>query len=259
MVPQSHRSRVSLAALLALPWLVAFPAGAQDGTTLDDAVYARVNQIRQSFGLSLLARNAQLERAAQLHAEDMARNRFMGHFGSNGSSPASRIRAAGYVPTWWAENVAYGYRSADAVMNAWMNSPGHRANLLSGRVREIGIGVAVSSTGQLYWCQDFGNRAGAITPTTPDLDDPGGGTDEPQVELVSRDVGPSGTRIVITGQRLGRSTCLIFLGVSGHAQIESWTEERIALWLTSVVPGDGSIRVCGPGDGSGPVLYLVWG
>jgi hypothetical protein len=246
--------------------LVGAPAGAQ---SLDDAVFARVNQIRQSSGLPLFARNALLDRAAQLHAQDMAQNRFMGHYGSDGSNPARRIREAGYPWTTWAENVAYGYASAEAVMNAWMNSPGHRANILSARVREIGIGVARASTGLLYWCQDFGNRSGAVTPTTPDLDtsdrNTGGSagvTGTPSIENVSREPGAFGTRIAITGRGLGDGSgaCLVLLGVSGTARLESWSDTRIVVFVLDAAPSEGALRVCGPGaQASHPVLFLVWG
>jgi hypothetical protein len=82
-----------------------------------------------------------------------------------------RVLTCGYSPNAGAgENIAYGYQTPDAVMNAWMNSAGHRANILNGSYRAIGIGVAASASGLLYWTQDFGtvDDSGSTTPpTTP--------------------------------------------------------------------------------------------
>ena len=69
------------------------------------------------------------------------------------------IRASGYPYGWWGENVAFGYTTGDSVMVAWMNSTGHRANILSPDYRDIGIGCAYSAGHVAYWTQDFGRPA----------------------------------------------------------------------------------------------------
>jgi len=89
----------------------------------------------------------------------MARFGYMSHTGHDGSSPAQRIRAAGYQITGtWAENIARGYRTPAAVMDGWLNSPGHRANIVNCSLRAIGVGAVRSAAGSVYWTQDFGSR-----------------------------------------------------------------------------------------------------
>jgi hypothetical protein len=80
----------------------------------------------------------------------------------------SRANAAGYTGwTFLGENIAAGQTSADAVFQAWMNSPGHRANILDARANEIGIGHAytTSSTYRHYWTMEVGARPGVVAPT----------------------------------------------------------------------------------------------
>lgn len=247
--------------------LLQAPAAAQGGVGYDDEVFLRVNQVRQSAGLHPLARNRALDLAAQVHAEDMARNNFMSHRGSNGSSPAARIRAAGYPWITWAENVAVGYATPAAVMNAWMNSPGHRRNLLSASVREIGIGVVRGSGTRwgTFWCQTFGTRRGPVsTPSTDsnpfDTDTTGG--EAPWITDSSPTEGPSGTLVVITGSGFGNGEggCLILYGIAGSAAIESWTDTRIVVRIYNATPGPGTLRVCnGSGQMSNPTLFSVKG
>jgi hypothetical protein len=260
-----------LPTLLALPWLGMGPAAGQDLERFDAEVVVRVNQFRGSYGLAPLGRNGALDLAAQAHAEDMARRNVMSHYGSDGSNPAARIRAAGYVWQTWGENVAYGYTTPAAVMDGWINSPGHRANLLGRNFREIGIGVAYSpTTRRLYWSQEFGARSGGTRPATSDPPAPSNtngtstpdvtdgtptpeetdGGSAPRIGTLSPDAGPAGTRVVITGRGFGNGdgACLLLFGVSGSAEIESWTDTQIVVRLYNAVLGQGTIRICN-GDG----------
>lgn len=116
-------------------------------------VLALVNKERATAGCPVLTVNAKLTKAAQDHSEDMAAHSNMSHTGSDGSDPGERITRAGYQWSTYAENVAYGYGTAAQVMDGWMNSPGHKRNILDCNVKEIGIGLA--QPGQ-YWTQDFG-------------------------------------------------------------------------------------------------------
>ncbi|CAM5671698.1 hypothetical protein SAVIM338S_07048 [Streptomyces avidinii] len=116
-------------------------------------VLALVNKERAAVGCSALTVNEKLTKAAQDHSEDMAAHSNMSHTGSDGSDPGQRITRAGYQWSTYAENVAYGYPTAAKVMEGWMNSPGHKRNILDCNVKEIGIGLA--QPGQ-YWTQDFG-------------------------------------------------------------------------------------------------------
>ncbi|KAG7385998.1 hypothetical protein PHYPSEUDO_000853 [Phytophthora pseudosyringae] len=135
-------------------------------TGFQSLLLAAVNKERAAQGLSSLCMSSKLQSSAQKHSNDMASNNFMSHTGSDGSSMAQRITAAGFVWTAIAENVAAGQKDVATVMNSWMNSPGHRKNILSSSYKSFGCGYAYSSksTYKHYWTQDFG--AGEACPTT---------------------------------------------------------------------------------------------
>jgi uncharacterized protein YkwD len=125
--------------------------------TQADQVLAIVNQERAANGCGAVTINQKLATAAELHSQDQAAHNTMSHTGSDGSSPWDRAAQAGYQ---WAigENVAAGYRTPAEVMAGWMNSPGHRANILNCQAKAIGIGVAAAGDGTLYWTQMFGTQ-----------------------------------------------------------------------------------------------------
>ncbi|MBL1084010.1 CAP domain-containing protein [Streptomyces actinomycinicus] len=112
-----------------------------------------VNAERAKAQCRPLTVNPELTKAAQAHSADMSAHRNMSHTGSDGSSPGDRITGAGYTWSSYGENVAYGYTTAEQVMDAWMSSPGHRANILNCGFKEIGVGLAQPGS---YWTQDFG-------------------------------------------------------------------------------------------------------
>ncbi|MDX2216109.1 MAG: CAP domain-containing protein [Oculatellaceae cyanobacterium bins.114] len=123
------------------------------------------NAFRQQFGLQPLTLNAKLTTAAQTHSQNMAIHDFFAHTGVDGSQPWDRMVAAGYRWAQAAENIAAGQQTPEAVVNAWINSPGHRANMLNANLREIGVGYyeLLNDTGSVnygrYWTQDFGTAA----------------------------------------------------------------------------------------------------
>lgn len=98
-----------------------------------------LNAFRQSKGIQELSYSRKLESAAKSHAKDMVRRGFFSHTGSNGSDVGERVRAAGYEWCFVAENIAKGQNSLNAVMTAWAQSPGHRANLLSRKAKEFAL------------------------------------------------------------------------------------------------------------------------
>jgi uncharacterized protein YkwD len=116
-----------------------------------------INSQRTARGLAPLVANAKLISAAMNHSVDMARNDFMSHSGSNGSTLGQRVTASGYAWTFVAENIAAGYDTPDEVVAAWMDSSGHRANILSATATEVGVGVLTNanSTYGIYWTLDF--------------------------------------------------------------------------------------------------------
>lgn len=109
-----------------------------------------VNLERAAVGCGELRQDARLTAAAQLHSEDMSANDYMSHTSKDGRSASDRAAAQGYT-AFSGENVAKGYRSAAEVMDGWMNSPGHRANILSCESVAIGVGVSGGA-----WTQVFG-------------------------------------------------------------------------------------------------------
>ncbi|MFF5445597.1 CAP domain-containing protein [Streptomyces sp. NPDC012888] len=116
-------------------------------------VVALVNVERAKAGCPALTVNAKLTAAAQGHSKDMAAHGNMSHTGSDGSDPGTRITRAGYAWSTYGENVAYGYGTPEQVMAGWMNSPGHRRNILNCSFKEIGVGLAQPGN---YWTQNFG-------------------------------------------------------------------------------------------------------
>ncbi|TWV44580.1 CAP domain-containing protein [Streptomyces misionensis] len=129
------------------------PGTADTASGVTARIVQLVNSERAQAGCQPLTLNPKLTAAAQEHSADMAAHQNMSHTGSDGSDPGTRITRAGYGWSAYGENVAYGYASADEVMAGWMNSPGHRANILNCGFREIGVGLAQPGS---YWTQDFG-------------------------------------------------------------------------------------------------------
>ena len=105
-----------------------------------------------------LAWDCLLNQAAQDHSTAMADNDFHAHVSPvDGSDPGDRIRAAGYLPQTWGENIAAGYADEDSVMDAWLDSPGHCTNLMGSGFTEMGAASAENpaSTFGKYWTQNF--------------------------------------------------------------------------------------------------------
>lgn len=138
-----------------LPLVIRVPAPEVDFAS---QVIALTNEYRAQNGCAPLKNSELLAAAAQRHSNDMASNNFVDHTGSDGSSPWYRIQAAGYVFSEAAENVAAGHPSPEDVVEGWMDSPGHRANILDCDLMEIGVGYSQSDTATYvhYWTQDFG-------------------------------------------------------------------------------------------------------
>ncbi|MEV5970379.1 CAP domain-containing protein [Streptomyces sp. NPDC051921] len=127
------------------------------GSSEAQEVVRLANIERAAAGCKPLTVDADLTRAAQDYTDDMAATGNFSHTGTDGSQPQDRIEAAGYTWSRSGENIAKGQSDAAAVMDAWMNSPGHRANILNCGFTEIGVGV--STDGGPWWTQDFGTPA----------------------------------------------------------------------------------------------------
>src|SRR5438105_1608808 len=159
-----HRPRFRcgglVVALLAVGALAGRAPADPDLTSLADQVFVLVNQQRAARGLKPLVRVGPLDHSAQDYAARMATEDFFGHIAPDGSTPYARIHGAGYQGFGWGENIAAGLDTSDAVMDAWMKSPGHAANILAADYVHIGIGVAVGGSYGIYWVQDFGSPSG---------------------------------------------------------------------------------------------------
>lgn len=111
-----------------------------------------MNQKRAEEGCAPVSDESHLADAAQGHSDDMSARNYFSHTTPEGVTFDQRIRNAGYSKPG-AENIAKGQRTPAQVMDAWMNSSGHRANILNCKLTKIGIGVA---TNGWYWTQNFG-------------------------------------------------------------------------------------------------------
>jgi uncharacterized protein YkwD len=185
--------RVPLAALalclaaLVVPAAAAHAAGAAESGCADatlepsgdnlprvaGAVVCLLNVERHSAGLPSLSASKHLAQSADFHTRDMVSRHFFAHVGKDRPSVAARIRAFGYfdrVPYGlYAENIGVapqGNSSAAVLVEAWMNDPSHRANILEGRLRDIGVGLVLAPRDPVFYrdfrssvyTTDFGRR-----------------------------------------------------------------------------------------------------
>lgn len=114
-----------------------------------------VNEQRAKYGLSALTYNTALEAVAYSHSKDMAQNNYFSHTNLSGQSPFDRMKAAGISYRSAAENIAAGQKTPQEVVNAWMNSSGHRANILNSSVTQMGVGIYSGGSYGVYWTQLF--------------------------------------------------------------------------------------------------------
>ena len=115
--------------------------------------------VRQTCGnqsydaVNNLAWNTQLAEAALAHSQDMASKNYFDHTSPEGENPGVRISRTGYAAITWGENIAAGYGSVSRVIEGWMESPGHCANIMNGRFTEFAVASAENpnSTYGTYW------------------------------------------------------------------------------------------------------------
>ncbi|MEU6881592.1 CAP domain-containing protein [Streptomyces sp. NPDC046712] len=118
-------------------------------------VVSLANDERERAGCGPLRSNSRLRKAAQAHANDMATRDYYEHRSPEGRDAGDRIKAAGYAWDSWAENIHRGPKTPAKAMEDWMNSDGHRRNILNCSFKDIGVGVALASNGP-WWVQNFG-------------------------------------------------------------------------------------------------------
>ncbi|HEX4051982.1 MAG TPA: CAP domain-containing protein [Steroidobacteraceae bacterium] len=150
--------------VLAAPFQTPSPA---DAAAVTQALLGRINAARahaRRCGAHSYPRapplqlDVRLEHAAARHARDMLEHDFLDHRGSDGSTPATRLQAAGYRFYALGENIAQGAENVEQVVQAWLASPGHCANIMDMAFQETGFAFAVSRRGapRIYWVEDFG-------------------------------------------------------------------------------------------------------
>jgi uncharacterized protein YkwD len=165
------RRAVVTAALIAVPTMVGAPAFAAaaaeapkkkpavavDQVAYETEVVKLTNAERTARGCKALRINDRLIVSARAHSTDMVKNGFFDHTGSDGSNFVTREVRAGYPKRdAAAENIAYGYKTPQQVVTAWMNSAGHRKNILNCASTAVGVGLVRTTSGTPYWTQNFG-------------------------------------------------------------------------------------------------------
>ena len=121
-------------------------------SSYESEVIRLVNEIRQQNGLRPLAANWELSRVARYKSQDMRDNGYFSHNSPTYGTPFQMLSAFGLSYRTAGENIAKGYASPQAVVNGWMNSSGHRANILNASYTQIGVGYVSGGT---YWTQLF--------------------------------------------------------------------------------------------------------
>ncbi|MEV7188873.1 CAP domain-containing protein [Kitasatospora sp. NPDC093102] len=132
----------------------AAPAGGGAAPSYAQKVVDLVNVERAKAGCGPVSAEPRLASAAQSHSDDMADRNFFDHASPEGYHADHRIEAAGYSWSTWGENIARGQKDPAAVMSSWMNSPGHRANILNCSFKQLGVGVRTGTNGP-WWTQVF--------------------------------------------------------------------------------------------------------
>lgn len=225
--------------VLALP-----PASAQESDPVT-IWQARVNQARLDEGLAPYGFSSLLTVAAQRHADDLAANQIWSHTGSDGSTAAQRIAAAGYAAWTWnsgelivGENFWTGYGTIDDAMAFFLDDPPHRDNLLSAVYREIGIGIATDTEGRNYYVLDFGARPNVLPIF---INDGAASSDDSQVaiRLTNEDARPGGEGTTFMGRA-------IEIRVSNEPQFDNlpWQPwEPLVPWTLLDAPGEHAVYV----------------
>ena len=132
------------------------PQEPTDASAFELKVLELVNIERAKYGLSALKWSGELASVARAHSKDMSDRGFFSHTNPDGKSPFDRIKAAGISYSYAAENIAAGQSTPEAVVEGWMNSQGHRENILNANLKYLGVGFYEAAGGyKYYWTQNF--------------------------------------------------------------------------------------------------------
>ncbi|MGM0867670.1 MAG: CAP domain-containing protein [Bacillota bacterium] len=130
-------------------------AQASDASGFMKQVVDLTNQERKKNGLGALKMDGELANVAEMKSEDMKENDYFSHTSPTYGSPFEMMENFGVDYSTAAENIAVGQKTPESVVNAWMNSPGHRKNILNKQVTHIGVGTAKDPSQGIYWTQMF--------------------------------------------------------------------------------------------------------
>jgi len=130
---------------------ISIPSANSNTRILETEVIRLVNEARKSNGLAALTENWELSRVARFKSEDMRDNKYFSHQSPTYGSPFEMMKNFGIRYNYAGENIAMGYKTAKSVVDGWMNSPGHRANILNRNYKSIGVGYCSGN----YWTQMF--------------------------------------------------------------------------------------------------------
>ena len=131
-------------------------SGVQTQSEYAREVLNLVNKERTSRGLSALSLDEGLSKVAQNHSKDMAENNYFSHTNLAGESPFDRLKKGQISYRTAGENIAAGQKTPEAVVNSWMNSEGHRKNILNASFNKMGLGYVTANSGyKTYWTQVF--------------------------------------------------------------------------------------------------------
>ena len=135
------------------PQTTTAPSGGTDAlNSYENEVIRLINELRAHYGLKALSANATLSKVARLKSLDMQAKGYFSHTSPTYGSPFAMMQSFGISYRYAGENIARGQRTPQQVVDAWMNSPGHRANILNANFTQIGIGYIASGN---YWTQMF--------------------------------------------------------------------------------------------------------
>lgn len=126
-----------------------------DYSAFQKKVVELVNVERSKNGLKPLTMSTELSKVATLKSQDMAKLNYFDHNSPTYGSPFDMMKKYGISYRTAGENIAMGQSTPEQVMQGWMNSSGHRANILKASFTQIGVGIAKNSSGRLYWTQQF--------------------------------------------------------------------------------------------------------
>jgi len=123
---------------------------------IESSIIEKLNQIRKSLGLNALKRSSKLRQVATLKFRDLIRGEYFAHTSTDGKNPWYWYKLAGYKYSFAGENLAMNFKNADEVLNAWMESPAHRENLLLPDYEEVAVVVGKNKHGKLLAVEEFG-------------------------------------------------------------------------------------------------------